>query len=92
MKSAQCWNNFEPNRDLGGRKNTGIPALWKNPRDNDVHTYQMVDFKLKSLRKLQYKCTASVKKQTYQSVDYIPEGRGAFLHQAKEMLSLGLNL
>ena len=70
---------------------TGIPALGKNPKDNEVQTYQMVDFKLNSLKKPQSNCTASVKKQTYQRVDYIPEGRGAYLHQAKEMLSLGLN-
>ena len=38
---------------------------------------------------LQSNCKTSVKKQTYQRVDYIPEGRGANLHQVKEMLSLG---
>ena len=63
-------------------------TLARHQKQNPAGLHSTSLNKLRSLKKLPSNCKASIKKQTYQRVDYIPEGRGACLHQAKEMLSL----
>ena len=57
-------------------------TLARHQKQNPAGLHSTSLNKLRSLKKLPSNCKASIKKQTYQRVDYIPEGRGACLHQA----------